>query len=88
MPVPILVFSAEGRGWFVVAEPVGTVKKPERSVRGFFKPACGNRQQEVAEGYLDRFPTAAAVSTGFLSFLVLFSFFVKIGRKSSRQDRL
>src|SRR5215831_9580677 len=37
MPVPILVSSAEGRGWFVVAEPVGTVKKPERSVRGFFK---------------------------------------------------
>jgi len=29
--------------------------------------------------------TAAAVSTGFLSFLVLFSFFVEVGRKMSRQ---
>ena len=37
MLVPVLVSSAEGRGWFVVAEPVGTVKKPKRSVRGFFK---------------------------------------------------
>jgi hypothetical protein len=75
MPVPILVFSAEGRGWFVVAEPVGTVKKPERSVRGFFKPACGNRQQEVAEGYLDRFPQLRQFRQAFFLF---WSFFLSL----------
>ena len=64
-----------------VAEPVVIVKKP--SLRGCF--------QAVVE---IRFPSAAAVSTccSFLSFLVLFSFFLPpinmLPEKRSRQDRL
>jgi hypothetical protein len=72
------------------------VKKPERFVRRLFQAAVVIHQEEVAEGHLCRISTAAAVSTGlpfrtFLSFLVLFSFFVKIRHdppKISRQDRL
>ena len=62
----------------IVAGPVVTVKKPQRFLRRLFQAACGNHQERSAEG--DRFSisTAVAVSTGlpFLSFLVLFSFFV------------
>jgi len=72
----------------VAAGHVGTVKKPERFVRRLFQAACGNHQKEGAEGHFCRFPQPAAVSTGFLSFLVLFSFFVKVGRKKSRQAHL
>ena len=35
---------------------VGTVGKPERFLRRLFQAACGNHQEEVAEGHLCRFP--------------------------------
>jgi hypothetical protein len=35
---------------------VVTVVKPERFVRRLFQTACGNHQEEVAEGHLYRFP--------------------------------
>jgi hypothetical protein len=54
----------------------------------FFKAGCGNHQEEVAEGPPLSISIPAAVSTGFLSFLVLFSFFVKVAEKMLRQDRL
>ena len=57
--------------------PVGTVKKLKRFVRKLFQAACGNHQESRRRPPLS-ISTAAAVSTGFLSFLVLFSFFVEI----------
>jgi hypothetical protein len=67
----------------IAAGPVGTVKKLERLSRRLFQAAVEIHQEEVAEGHLFRISTAAAVSIGlpfrtFLSFLVLFSFFVEI----------
>jgi hypothetical protein len=63
------------------------VKKLKRFVRKLFQAACGNHQESRRRPPLS-ISTAAAVSTGFLSFLVLFSFFVEVGRKMSRQVRL
>ena len=58
------------------------MKKPERIVRRLFQAAVEIHQEEVAVGHLFEISSAAAVSTGlpfrmFLSFLVLFSFFVE-----------
>ena len=40
----------------VAVGAVVTVVKPERFVRRLFQTACGNHQEEVAEGHLCRFP--------------------------------
>ena len=55
---------------------VVTVEKPSMFFARLFQTACGNHQENIAEGALLIFIDAAD-STGlpFLSFLVLFSFF-------------
>src|SRR2546427_580490 len=42
--------------WTAVGGAVVTVEKPERFLRRLFQTACGNHQEEVAEGFLVRFP--------------------------------
>jgi hypothetical protein len=75
---------------------VATVKKPERLLRRLFQAAVEIHQENIAEGHRFGFPWAAPVSTGFpfrtfLSFLLLFSFFMEIRglpQYFSLQDRL
>ena len=40
----------------IAAGAVGTVGKPERSLRRLFQAACGNPKGNSAEGFLARFP--------------------------------
>lgn len=87
MPVPILVSSAEGRGCFVVAEPVGTVKKPKRSVRGFFKRLVEIINKKSPKATLIDFHSCGSFDR--LSFFFGPFFFLCENRpKNSRQDRL
>jgi hypothetical protein len=39
--------------WFIVAGPVGTVKKPERFVRRLFQAARGNHQESPKATFVD-----------------------------------
>ncbi len=41
---------------FTAVGAVGTVGKPARFLRRLFQAACGNHQEEIAEGLLCRFP--------------------------------
>src|SRR5215813_7514659 len=77
----------------IVVGPVVTVKKPDRFLRGFFKQLWESNQENAAEGHRFWISIAAAVSTGlpfrrFLSFLLLFSFFVEIALPISASNSI
>jgi len=57
----------------VAVGAVVTVVKPERFLRRLFQTACGNHQEEVAEGHLLSISTAVAVSTALSAACFSFS---------------